>query len=108
LCEGPTDTAAALSIGLYAIGRPSCSGGGPDILLAIKRLNIRRLIFVADNDDPGLRGADTLSSMVDIPHCLFTLPCKDMRTAVNKGMDAEVLEAMTKNLRWTTRKEPNE
>src|SRR6185295_4140079 len=24
ICEGPTDTAAALSIGLWAIGRPSC------------------------------------------------------------------------------------
>lgn len=105
ICEGPTDTAAALSIGLFAIGRPSCSGGMPDIIVALRRLHIRRVVIIADNDDPGLTGADMLSRHLEIPCCLMTLPCKDVRAAVKLGMDAETLECMTRNLRWHNAKE---
>lgn len=105
ICEGPTDTAAALSIGLYAIGRPSCSGGMPDIIIALRRLGIRRVVIIADNDDPGLTGADMLSRHLEIPCCLFTLPCKDVREAVARGMDAETLMAMVNQHRWHNAKE---
>jgi 5S rRNA maturation endonuclease (ribonuclease M5) len=105
ICEGPTDTAAALSIGLYAIGRPSCSGGMPDIIIALRRLGIRRVIIIADNDDPGLTGADMLSRHLEIPCCLFTLPCKDVREAVARGMDAETLLCMVNQHRWHNAKE---
>ena len=37
VCEGPTDTAAALNLGLFAVGRPNCCCGGLDIKLYHRR-----------------------------------------------------------------------
>lgn len=57
VCEGATDTAALLTISVMAVGRPSCSGG----VMYLKTLCVqRRVIIVADNDAPGLRGAREL------------------------------------------------
>lgn len=58
ICEGPTDTAAILSSGYPAIGRPSCRGG-KDILLQILRK--RDAVIFADDDGPGLSGANDLA-----------------------------------------------
>lgn len=52
ICEGPTDTAAVLSIGFCAVGRPSCRGGGAflaDLLAG------RRVVIVADRDEAKVR-----------------------------------------------------
>lgn len=100
LCEGPTDTAAALSIGFYAVGRPSCSGGMRDVRVAFQRLGVRRAVIVADNDDPGLRGADMLARQLPIPTCVLVLPCKDVRQFVNDGATKEVVDSMINGLLW--------
>ena len=50
LPEGPTDTAALLSIGVSAVGRPSCSGGAAQLKAFIHRKKIRQCVIVADND----------------------------------------------------------
>lgn len=100
ICEGPTDTAAALSLGLFAIGRPSCSGGTNEILAVIKRLEVRECVIIADNDAPGLVGAELLSKQLPIPNCIITMPGKDLRQSVNDGLTAEVLENMVKQTRW--------
>lgn len=100
ITEGVTDTAAALTIGYYALGRPSCSGGTPLIRRTIRRLNIRRAIIVADNDDPGLRGAQMLCNHLPVPTCILVLPCKDMREFVNNGGTAPLLNSMTDGLVW--------
>jgi len=105
ITEGPTDCAAALSIGLYSIGRPSCSGGMSDILIALRRLGVTKAIIIADNDDPGLNGADTLSRQLEIPCCLMTLPCKDIRQAVAMGATAETIECLSRDMRWHQAKE---
>jgi len=99
ICEGPTDTAAALSMGLFAIGRPSCSGGMPDIISALRRLKVREAVLIADNDDPGVNGADMLSRHLEIPCCVMTLPCKDVRAFVNNGGTVEMLDNITKQMR---------
>ena len=101
ICEGPTDTAAALSMGLFAIGRPSCSGGMPDIITALRRLNVREAIIIADNDDPGINGAEMLSRHLDIPCCVVTLPCKDIRQGYNNGLTADMMDQFTKQVLWT-------
>ena len=51
--EGATDTGAALSIGLAAIGRPSCLGCEQMVNDYIARHKFRRAVIVADNDLPG-------------------------------------------------------
>lgn len=59
--EGPTDTAALLSIGLDAAGVPS-AGCGADLLIGVAR-SIRpgEIVIVADADGPGRDGAERLA-----------------------------------------------
>lgn len=108
--EGPTDAAAGLTLNLFTVGRPSCSGGLYDLKAAFQRLNVRRVVIIADNDEdkyagerkfnPGIDGAASLARTVAIPCCVVTLPCKDLRSFLNNGGDLEMLESITKNFVW--------
>lgn len=98
ITEGPTDTAAAMTLGLYAIGRPHCSGGTIEIPFICKRQNIMEAVIVSDNDGPGRKGAIELSKRLDIPTSILVLPCKDMRKYVNTGGDLETFEELVSNL----------
>jgi hypothetical protein len=65
IAEGPTDTAALLDLpggGVDAIGRPSCNGCAglcAEFVHAHRRW--RPVVIVADNDQPGIRGAAALA-----------------------------------------------
>jgi hypothetical protein len=110
LPEGGTDTAALLSLNLFAIGRPSCSGGTDEINATIKRLGIREAVIISDNDEdktiggrtynPGADGAKRLSERLIIPNCVITLPCKDIREGLSLGITAQMLESLTQNCIW--------
>lgn len=110
ICEGPTDTAAALSIGLFAIGRFNCCGGIGQIQEYIKRLGIKRATIVADVDqdrkingntiNPGIQGAIALGEVIGIPSRCVTLPTKDMREFVAKGGTAEHFQAIASQNVW--------
>jgi len=102
--EGPTDLCAALSLGYYAIGRPSCSGGVPHIVDHVKRSRVKEVVIVADNDDPGIRGAKDLQRWLTVPSCLMVLPCKDLREFVKFG-DKSTIDSMINQLVWTQPKE---
>lgn len=39
VCEGPTDTAAAVDLGLFAAGRPNCCCGGSSTRISSERRN---------------------------------------------------------------------
>lgn len=110
--EGATDCAAALSLGLFSIGRPSCSGGTTQLWLAMKERRISRAVLIADNDpdkfrpdgqryNPGLDGAMRLADDLNIPTCTLVPPAKDLRMCMSLGMTAELLHSMIKNLIWT-------
>ena len=58
VAEGPTDTLALHQIGLPAVGRPSCNGGG--ILLTKMLCWKHDVVIVADNDKPGKQGQSPL------------------------------------------------
>ncbi len=98
--EGASDCAAGRSIGLYAIGRPSCSGGLFHLKTLFDRLQVRRAVIIADNDKPGLEGAEQLVRHVEIPCCVVTLPCKDLREFINLGGKVEMLESLTQSFVW--------
>lgn len=89
ICEGPTDTAAALSLGYMAIGRPSNSGGAQHIcdMLAVGRT--RRVAIIADNDGPGRHGAHRLADQIlGLCECVqvtTAAPWKDLREWVREG-----------------------
>ena len=100
VAEGGTDTAALRSLNLFAVGRPSCSGGMLELKTLVTKLDIRRAYILADNDKPGLDGAESLSRNLQIPSCLMTLPCKDVREFVKIGGDGAMLEDMSRSVVW--------
>lgn len=92
ICEGASNTAALLTMGFFAIGRPSCNSGADMLKVAIKRLGVRNLVIVADNDylkyapdnrtfRPGQDGAKKLKKELGLMSVLFTPPnpLKDVR-----------------------------
>ncbi|HEX2879852.1 MAG TPA: toprim domain-containing protein [Polyangiaceae bacterium] len=101
LVEGPTDLAAAMTIGLRAIGRAACLGQEELILQWLSRNHIERLVIVTDNDEPGLRGAEKLQSMLSILSCVWVPPTKDIREFVNLGGNYTTMKACAKDLVWT-------
>jgi hypothetical protein len=98
ICEGPTDTAACLDLGLFALGRASCRGGEEFILSALSQLCPSETVVVSDNDGPGIAGADYLMGMIHGRKVKLTPPCKDMRTFIHAGGTAEVIHSMLKDL----------
>lgn len=105
LVEGVTDLAAAMTIGLYAIGRPSCLGQENLILDFIRSQNVKRLVIICDNDDPGIRGAERLQSMLPVFSAMFLPPCKDLREFVNAGGTPSMIEASLRDTVWSRPRE---
>ena len=100
ICEGPTDTAAALAMGYFAIGRPSCSSNQADVGTTCIRLSIRRVIIVSDNDGPGLRGAQDLANSLQMMHKFFIPPTKDIRKLYEAGGRREFVDSSLKSTMW--------
>lgn len=116
--EGPTDTAAAITLGYFAIGRPSCSGGVEHILKFVRRTHVHEVVIISDNDDdkldpnrpghykpnPGLTGAAALQSLLPVASCAVVLPCKDIREFLRIG-DKGYLDSMINSMIWTQPKD---
>jgi len=107
ICEGPTDTSAALSMGLYAVGRPSCNSGVEQIKTHLQNIKAKRVVIVADNDEPkssglmpGIDGAKKLKK--DLPYwsVIYTPPTKDIRSFYNQGGNRTIIEADLRNKIW--------
>jgi phage/plasmid primase-like uncharacterized protein len=98
VCEGPTDTAALLSVSLDAIGVPS-AGGAVDLVADVARkLRPAEAVIVADGDGPGRAGAERLADamMMVRPVRVITPPAgvKDARAWVASGVGRDVIEAV--------------
>lgn len=98
ICEGPTDTAACLDMGLFAIGRASCRGQEEIVLSVLEQLNPFDCVLVSDNDGPGIEGARQLFKKIPIPKTMLVPPGKDMRAFVRDGGTKAVIDSMLKNL----------
>ena len=90
VCEGPTDTAALLSIGIDAIGRASCRGNVATVGNFIQRLGCNDVIVVADHDDAGWNGAWQLADvLLTVAECIRVIcpgePGDDVRSCVARG-----------------------
>lgn len=91
ICEGPTDTAAALDLGFEAIGRPNCNSL---VDMTAEFLKGRNVVVVSDNDKPGMEGAYKLAEKLFL-YCvsvkMITPPegIKDIRQWLNSGLKPE-------------------
>jgi hypothetical protein len=67
ITEGPTDAAALLDLGFPNVaGRPSCAGGTRHVAELVKLRRPAEVVVLADSDEPGRRGADTLASVLAV------------------------------------------
>ena len=114
LCEGPTDTAAAISLGFVAVGRPSCSGGVDQTRAFCVRHGVQRVIVMADHDAPhrrpdgsvwypGRDGAQRLVASLGLPFKMVMPPAKDLRRWVIEGATVAAANAVVSNAIWRER-----
>jgi len=117
LCEGATDTAAAISLGFVAVGRPSCSGGVELTRAFCFRHGVKRVIVMADQDAPhrrpdgsvwypGRDGAQRLVATLGLPWKMVMPPAKDLRRWVIDGATAATAAAVVNNAIWRNRPWP--
>lgn len=100
VCEGPTDTAAALTLGYFALGRPSCSSGIREVRSTCLRLGVRRVVVVSDNDAPGMRGAAKAVDEIGLPAKIYIPPTKDIRAGVAAGLTRAMVESSLRDQLW--------
>lgn len=98
ICEGPTDTSAALDMGCFAIGRAACRGGEGYVLSVLDQLQPDDVVIVTDNDGPGVAGARDLIRHIKQPTRMLTPPTKDLRSFRQNGGTKELLEDILKNI----------
>ena len=99
--EGPTDTAALLSVGLAAIGRPNDRGGGEFIAQWIAAQGrAMHAVVVLDAGDSGIEGGCALAAMLHARRLCASVRTllppyghKDARRWVRAGADAAQVRA---------------
>jgi len=95
ICEGLTDTAAALDLGFAAIGRPNCNSKVDMVAEFCKGRS--EIIIISDNDNAGKKGAEKLAGelLLHCPNVKVIYPpddVKDLRQWLNSGLTAERLK----------------
>jgi hypothetical protein len=101
VCEGPTDTAAAVELGLFAVGRPNCCCGGAEIKVFARRHDVSRVVIISDNDKAGLDGARKVGGELKLPFVIYVPPAKDLREFVRLGGTRVMIENTLHNTVWT-------
>ena len=110
LPEGPTDTAAALSLGFYAIGRPTCNFDSSVMKDTLRRLGIYQVVIVEDNDKPdrlgnrpGNVGAIKLKRELGVNSVFWKppSPIKDLRAFVAAGGTAQMIQTEIDKKVWS-------
>ena len=100
ICEGASDTATALDMGLKAIGRVSCQTGVHVIVDFCKTHQPKLVVIIADSDKPGIAGANHLRFVLGYEGIttLVYVPgnnTKDLREYMqNGGTTAQFLESV--------------
>ena len=107
VCEGASDTAAMISLGFEAVGRASCSSGGP---ILKRMLAGKDVVIVSDRDEPkqlpsgdwvtpGQDGAEQLAELLatmsasSVKIITPPAPYKDARAWINAGVSKKTIEA---------------
>lgn len=115
ICEGPTDLAALLCLGVNACGRPSNNGGGDIAKWLVAAHKPSEVFIIHDNDTPGsdaeastIRGAETLAESLRSPNRTVRVMQppyhKDMRQWVAAGCTKEDIEELGDNSDPITKK----
>jgi len=109
ICEGPSDTAAALDLGFSAIGRPNCNSLIKMTASAVK--GHKDIVIVGDNDLAGKTGAERLAKYLALRCSTVRIiypsdRIKDLRDWLRAGLTHDELLNIidtTKSLRMELR-----
>ena len=97
VCEGESDTAAAITLGFDAIGRPGCTNGADLIVELLKReQHSGQIVVLGDSDRPGVLGAISLCDRLrdeSIKSTTFVPPAKDVRAWLIAGATKQDVKA---------------
>jgi len=96
ICEGESDTAAALTLGFAAVGRPGWGACNGEVVKFVGACPVACPCIVADNDENGRAGAESLSedlAAAGIPCRVLRPPegVADLRAWVGQGLTADDL-----------------
>lgn len=106
ICEGPTDCAALLTVGFYAIGRPSNTAGHDQLVRYCQRHpKCRDVVILADRDAKPVTEQATMMAARELAASLKKLGkrvkmirprrgIKDVREWINRGANAKTLRAV--------------
>jgi hypothetical protein len=118
VCEGPTDTAALMDMGLCGIGKPSCNGGNEILVEIIKKLRPPLVVVIADVDPksgkcdfceqqfcqhchPGQHGAATTAKAISAVgisvKIIEPINAKDLRQWRRNGLTKAAFQAVVNN-----------
>ncbi|MFC1792732.1 toprim domain-containing protein [Planctomycetota bacterium] len=97
IVEGESDLAAALDLGLNAIGRPNCNS---KVEMTAKLARGREeVVVISDNDAPGITGGEKLAEVLAL-YCRIVKivhppdGIKDLRQWLRRGLTREQLNAI--------------
>lgn len=98
IVEGESDTAAALSLGIPAVGQPSANAPAGNVLRFLGPNVVPCPCIVGDNDTPGRTGAEALAAdlLDEGTPCRVLMPPdphNDLRDWLGGGLTAEALRA---------------
>lgn len=100
ICEGPTDSVAAMALGFEPIGRPSCRGCEEQVVETCKRFGYDRVTVCADSDGPGLSGAQSMADKLRFQKIAVRMVTpgghKDLRDWFKTGVSKDRV-----NLAWS-------
>ena len=110
IVEGPTDTAAGLTLGFDTIGRPSCRGQEELVVKWLSQRRYREIVLIVDNDKkdkltgkyPGAEGVKKLAITLNKPVKVIRSPLKDIRTWLSCGLNATELNNFINNTKAKT------
>jgi hypothetical protein len=94
ICEGPTDTAAALDLGFDVIGRPNCNSC---VDMTARFAKGRKVVIIGDNDEVGKTGAEKVAGKL-LLHCSSVKviyppdKIKDLRQWLRAGLTSGQLQ----------------
>ena len=107
--EGPTDTAACLSYGFYAIGRHACRCDMAPIRAVLMEKRLLPVI-VADNDPEkmvagelhriGMEAAVAIGKALKMPHRIIVASGKDIRQMYQSDPDPARVHTLVKHAKW--------
>lgn len=104
ICEGPTDAAAALALGFWPIGRPSCSGSERHVVDVCHFHEFDRVTLCADADGPGIAGARKLADVLMASRISVRIVTasghKDLRDWYKAGATPETVKAAWSAAEW--------